>query len=135
MLTLPQDMIFDRFYIGETIYPYIYKRESKLNSGELDSLIKEFMADTVIVFIDADYNFINRAYNNKGEQSEIDQEFIFTEKAEFFNRYMHCSELGAKVLRFKNRIEGKGYNSDTTAGDVINYIVNIYMSNYNKERS
>jgi len=132
MLKLPQNMIFDRFYIGERIYPEIYGRESKLTDAQLEDLCKRF-SDTIIILVDADYNFILKAYENKGEQKEIDSEFIFTEKTKFFEYGEKIKDWGLQVINVKNHLPGKGYEADPTVDDVVRDIKAICLKEYREE--
>ena len=127
MLELPQNMIFDRFYIGERIYPYIYNREPKLSEEELENLCTKFN-DTIVIIVDADYNFILKAYKNKGEDADIDSNFIFTEKAKFYEYGKKLKNLGIRVLNLKNHLPGKGYIGDPTINDIIEQIRDICLN-------
>ncbi len=114
LLKSSQNMIFDRFYIGETIYPELYGRDSKMTQEQLLKICKDFNNETYIVVVDADYGFIARAYANKNE--EIDWDFVTKEKTMFEQRYQLLKNAGVNVIKLKKHFDTsyKG-EIDTTA--------------------
>lgn len=106
LLNYDRNMLFDRFFVGETIYPQLYNREPKMTYKEMIELCKTHKDDIVIVFIDADYDFIIRAYKNKNEEFIYDD--VVFEKEQFYQRYEDLQTIdGLKVYRFKNYKENK----------------------------
>lgn len=106
LLNYNRPMLFDRFFIGETIYPQIFHREPKMTLDEVVELSKKYKNDIAIVFIDADYDFIIRAHKAKNE--EFDYEQVTYAKEEFYKRYELLKQIkGLQVFRFKNYKEDK----------------------------
>lgn len=105
LLDLPQNMLFDRFYLGEIIYSEIYGRKPKLTKTQLYDLCKEFKRETIIVILDADYEFIVRSNKNKGE--EFNYKEVKAEKEGFYNIRKFLKSKGIKVYYYKNHKEGE----------------------------
>ena len=124
MLKMPQNIVFDRFYIGETIYPVLHKRDAKMTKADYINLYKEYK-DTFVVIIDADYSFICKALSERGE--EIDQDFINFEKVEFYNAYKELKNIDPyRVFRIKNHLKGP-YKFEGT--DSIDFVMeNLLLS-------
>ena len=59
--------IFDRHCVGELVYPNLFDREPNVTFEDVKRLITSH-DDTLFVFLNADLNFINRAYRLKGEE-------------------------------------------------------------------
>jgi len=111
LLKTSQNMIFDRFYIGETIYPYLHNRKAQIKERDCFELFEKFK-DTYIVFIDADYSFICK--NLKDRHEEIDIDFIDFEKMCFFEMYKNFNTIDSKrVFRIKNHLKGPYYLENT----------------------
>lgn len=106
LLNYDRPMLFDRFFIGETIYPTLFKREPKMTYEEMVQLVKKYKDKIVIIIIDADYDFNIRAHKRKNE--EFVYEDIKFEKDMFYQRYKELSEIkGLQIYRFKNYKENK----------------------------
>ena len=99
-------MIFDRFFVGETIYPQIFNREPKMTEDDMYDLINKYKSKIVIIFIDADYDFIIAANRKKNE--EFDYNSTKEIKRMFNERYESLKNIdGLKVFKFKNFKENK----------------------------
>lgn len=60
------NMIFDRFYLGEIIYPYLENRESKINFKEIIQLQSEFNPTTIVGYSSEDDLLISRVRERDG---------------------------------------------------------------------
>ena len=60
------NMIFDRFYFGELVYPYLENRENKINLKEIIRLQLEFSPTTIIGYSSNDDFFISRVAERDG---------------------------------------------------------------------
>lgn len=110
LLDLPQDMIFDRFYLGEIIYSEIYGRKPKLTQNKLAELCNQYKDKTIIIVLDADYEFIIRSNKNKNE--DFNYEEVKKEKAGFYNIRKFLELKGIEVYYYKNHKEGEeDYNN------------------------
>jgi len=121
-LLLNDNTIFDRFFIGEMVYPKIYKRAFKISTHEIQQLCNDFADSTIIVFIDADYGFICDSLKKRGE--EIDMNFIDTEK-QLFNEAVD-SLKNIKIYKIKHHATGCLYGSEKSDDYYINKIRNDY---------
>lgn len=101
LLKYDRPMLFDRFFIGETIYPYIFNRPAKMNFSDVLDLCTKYTDKIVLIFIDADYDFIIKAYENKNEKFIYDN--VRYEKKQFYHKYKILSNMeGLQIYRFKN---------------------------------
>lgn len=106
LLNYDKPMIFDRFFVGETIYPKIFNREPKMTEDDMYDLINKYKSKIVIIFIDADYDFIISAHRKKNE--EFDYNSTKEIKRMFNERYESLKNVdGLKVFKFKNFKENK----------------------------
>lgn len=129
MINMPQDMVFDRFYVGETIYPILHKRDALMTKSNYESLYRD-NKDTFVVFIDADYSFICKALKERGE--EIDQDFINFEKVEFYKAYEALKSIDPyRVFRIKNHLKGP-YKFEGT--DSVDFVIENLLLNLDKLR-
>lgn len=77
------NMIFDRFYFGELVYPYLENRENKINFEEIIRLQLEFSPTTMIGYSSNDDLLISRVYERDGDfgidyaQKIVDSNHIF----------------------------------------------------------
>lgn len=110
LLDLPQDMIFDRFYLGEIIYSDIYNRKPKLSQSKLIDLCKEYKDRTIIIILDADYEFIIRSNKNKNETFNYEE--VKKEKAGFYNIKKLLQSKGIQVFYYKNHKENEEEYAD-----------------------
>lgn len=106
LLNYDRPMLFDRFFIGETIYPYIFNREPKMTKDEMIELCNKYKDKIVIIFIDADYDFIIKAHKIKGETFNYEE--TKQVKKDFYDRYKELKQIkGLQIFRFKNYKEDK----------------------------
>lgn len=109
LLDLPQDMIFDRFYLGEVIYSEIYGRKPKLDTNSIIKLGQIYKESSLIIILDADYEFIIQSNINKGESFNYDE--VKLEKAGFYNMRKLLESKGLSIYYYKNHKEGEAdYN-------------------------
>lgn len=106
LLNYDRPMLFDRFFIGETIYPFIFNREPKMSLEDMLELCNKYKDNIVVIFIDADYDFMIRAHKAKNEEFNYEQAKYAKDK--FYERYKQLKEIsGLQVFRFKNYKEDK----------------------------
>lgn len=60
------NMIFDRFYFGELVYPYLENRENKINLKEIIQLQLEFRPTTIMGYSSDDDLLISRVRERDG---------------------------------------------------------------------
>lgn len=60
------NIIFDRFYFGELVYPYLENRENKINLEEIIRLQLEFSPTTMIGYSSSDDLLISRVAERDG---------------------------------------------------------------------
>ena len=93
LLDYRKDTVFDRFHLGETIYPVIYNRAGKLSEQEVLAIDKRIMDnnDIIIVFTASDVEIINDRLKRRGEDSYIpemkEQNELFTATANRFKKH------------------------------------------------
>lgn len=106
LLNYDRPMLFDRFCIGEIVYPEIYSREPKMTREEVFDLLEKYADNIVLIFFDADYDFIIRAHNNKKEI--FDYKTTKYEKKFFYEAYAKTLNIkDLQVFRFKNSKENE----------------------------
>lgn len=87
------NMIFDRFYFGELVYPYLENRKSKINFEEIIRLQLEFNPTTIIGYSSNDDLLISRVYERDGKfgmdyaQKIVDSNHIFKYIAWLMKQY------------------------------------------------
>ena len=87
------NMIFDRFYFGETIYPYLENRDSKINLKEIIQLQLEFKPITIVGYSSDDDLLLSRVRERDGNfesdyaQDIIDSNHIFKYVAWLMRQY------------------------------------------------
>ena len=87
------NMIFDRFYFGELVYPYLENRERKINFAEIIQLQLEFNPTTIIGYSSNDDLLISRVSERDGNfgsdyaQEIIDSNHIFKYIAWIMKQY------------------------------------------------
>lgn len=121
-LLLKDNTIFDRFFIGEMVYPKIYKRAFKISTYEIQKLCDEFANNTIIVFIDADYGFVCDSLKKRGE--EIDMDFIDMEKQLFNNAVDSLKNI--KIYKIKHHATGCLYGLEKPDDYYVHKIKNDY---------
>lgn len=87
------DTIFDRFHIGEIVYPKIYGREPKLDFDEANEIMRAIVDnnDILIIFITSDLNILRKRLIDRGEYSYLseieEQNKLFTQMAWVFDAW------------------------------------------------
>lgn len=118
LLSTEEPMIFDRLHLGEMVYPKLFERESNLNKEEFAELCKNHGKHTLIVLLDADYDFIIRACENKNEC--FDFKVVEKEKLMFY-------ELGQQMLKMTdwnlNFIKLKNHWDEETKSIIVGKVV------------
>lgn len=90
LLDYRENTVFDRFHLGETIYPIIYNRPGKLTEAEALAIDKRLIDnnDILIVFTTSDMEIINERLRARGEDKYIpemeQQNELFTAAANKF---------------------------------------------------
>ena len=91
LLDYRNNTVFDRFNVGEVVYPQIYDRPSKLTEEEYDAINRRIIDnnDLFIIFTTSNMEIINKRLLERGEDDylpEMDQQNkLFTEEANKFN--------------------------------------------------
>lgn len=114
-------IIFDRHCLGETIYPYLFNRTPNLTVNELIRIVKN-NSDTLFVILSADFDFINNAYDAKGETP--DWYFIANERQLFENAARALTKDCANVCFHRNE-----YGFDTSE-DCVEFIRRLFKESY-----
>jgi thymidylate kinase len=102
------DIICDRYMISELVYSEYYKRTSLVDIESCIKLINDHVCrneDIVIIFVDAQYEFIVNSYKQK--QEEFDYKLVRFERIKF-NHYKElisqkCPEV--KVISVYNSVD------------------------------
>lgn len=93
LLDYRTNTVFDRFHLGEYVYPIIYNRSSKLTTEESAMIDKRIIDnnDLIIVFTTSNMEIINERLRERGETNYIpemtQQNELFTEAANKFSTY------------------------------------------------
>lgn len=110
LLDYRSNTIFDRFHLGEAVYPTIYNRESKLFEDDIDTINRRIIDnnDILIIFTCSNLNIIYDRLKERGEDSFIPemakQNELFTELAEY------CSNLNYKNFYVIDIAEENAYD-------------------------
>lgn len=105
LLSTPKNIIFDRFCLSEIVYAPLFKRKPKFTMEESLSIVQNAGDDTIVVLVDADYEFIVKAYKSKDE--DFDYEFVKAEKEGFLALKKALKEAGIPFVTYKNYKENK----------------------------
>lgn len=87
LLNFRENTVFDRFHIGEMIYPIIYNRPGKLTEEEWNKINKQIIDnnDLFIVFVCSNMSIIEQRLVERGEEDQIpllaQQNDLFTMRA------------------------------------------------------
>lgn len=131
LLKLPKNVIFDRFCLSEIVYAPIFGRKPKFTLEESISIVNEFKDDTIVVLVDADYEFMVKAYKNK--QEEFDYEFVKQEKVGFQRLKQALKEAGIPFVTYKNYKENQ-HEYNKFLGNLNNLLRKLEDS-YGQDRS
>lgn len=102
LLSNEQPMIFDRLHIGEMVYPEMYDRSANISQNEFEELLEKHEQHTLIVFVDADYEFIICANSNKNEKFNYRE--VRREKGYFYENYKFIKCNYANCIYLKNHL-------------------------------
>lgn len=121
LLKQNKNIIFDRFFIGEQVYSEIFKRKKLTSLDDISELMNVYL-DTLIIFVDADYEFISKAYENKKELKNW--KFIYDERKKFNDLYEWCLQKWSKsrVVQCVSRINDNYYLNDFDKEKVIDFL-------------
>ena len=93
LLDYRTNTVFDRFSVGEYVFPKIYNRPDKLAAEDFTTIDKRIIDnnDMFIIFVCSDLSILNERLIARGEDSYIpemaEQNRLFTEYANRFKRY------------------------------------------------
>ena len=111
-----QNVICDRYAISELVYSEYYKRKCNI---ELEDIVKILnKRDVVLIFVDAQYEFIVNSYNNKRE--EFDYNFVRYERLKFseYEKLITDKCQDCKIIHVFNTVDG-----NISITDIINKIL------------
>lgn len=108
LLSCNEPLIFDRLHLGEMVYPEIYGRQRKLSDEEFDDLCEKHCEHTLIVVMDADFDFIITANSLKNEKFNYNE--TWQEKKEFYEIYQFCKDGFPNCIRLKNHFGKENIN-------------------------
>lgn len=92
LLDYRKNTVFDRFHVGETVYPIVYKRDPKIKDDEFKIIEKRIMDnnDIFIIFYTSDLSIVNERLIERGEDKFIPlmelQNSLFKDYAEKFQK-------------------------------------------------
>ena len=80
--------VFDRFHIGELVYPEIYSRVPKLNFDEANKIMRAIVDnnDIFIIFITSDTSILKERLKERGELNYLDE---IDQQNELFIKYAY----------------------------------------------
>ena len=90
---MKDNTVFDRFHIGELVYPEIYNRKPKLNFDDANNIMSQIVAngDLLIIFICSDLNILKKRLIDRGEENYLDeieeQNMLFSKYAYIFDAF------------------------------------------------
>lgn len=90
------NMIFDRFYFGEIIYPYLENRDSKINLKEIIQLQLAFNPTTIMGYSSDDDLLISRVYERDGGLGHDEAQKIIDSNRAFKYMAWLMKQYGAK---------------------------------------
>lgn len=90
------NMIFDRFYCGETIYPYLENRDSKINLKQIIQLQLEYKPTTIVGYSSDDDLLISRVRERDGGLGPDDAQKIIESNRIFKYMAWLMQQYGAK---------------------------------------
>ena len=92
LLDYRKDTVFDRFHVGETVYPVVYKRDPQIADNEFEIIEKRIIDnnDMFIIFYTSDLSIVNERLTARGEDSFIPlmelQNDLFRDYADSFEK-------------------------------------------------
>lgn len=120
-LLMRDNTIFDRFYIGEQIYPELFNRDQKLSLDDAKYLFNLYN-NTIIIFVDADISFIKQACDNKREK--FDYHFSMSERRAFVHMYDVFKDIDKqRVFMLENHKDANYIYSEYSYATVMDSIM------------
>lgn len=93
LLDYRSNTVFDRFHVGEYVYPKVYNRKAKMNNKELEEVERRIIDnnDIFIIFITSKMQVINERLIARGEEEFLaemnEQNKWFKKYAKKFSKY------------------------------------------------
>ena len=101
LLSNNESMFLDRLHLSELVYSEVFSRDCNLTNEEFVKLVNEHKDHTLIVIVDADYDFMIRAAKTKLEY--FDYEISKQERNLFYEIWQKLRTMdGVNVIRVKN---------------------------------
>lgn len=100
LLSCDEPLIFDRLHVGEMVYPLVYDRMPKMSQNEFEELCEKHENHTLVVILDADFDFIICATNLKNEVFNYNE--TWEEKQSFYEQYHFMKNNYKNCVRMKN---------------------------------
>ena len=95
LLDYRENTVFDRFNVGEIVYPIVYKRPEKVTPEEQNQIFRRIIDnnDMFIIFVTSDIEILNERLRERGEDSFIPemtrQNELFMKVANEFQEKYH----------------------------------------------
>lgn len=111
LLDYRQNTVFDRFHLGEMVYPEIYDRKAKLNQGEIDIINKAIIDnnDMLIIFITSNMDIIKERLIERGEENYIPE--MEQQNELFIKAANYCKKLNYKNFYVIDIAEDNSYDN------------------------
>ncbi len=102
---LDQDLLLDRFHLGQYVYPKVYKDGREPLSAVEQQTVERILMNrgAILIYCDASYDFIKRTYDTRGETmqtlKEVDKEckyFNETYSRSIMTKFYFCPEWSKK---------------------------------------
>lgn len=100
-----ENIICDRYMISELVYSEYYKRTSLIGIDDIVKIINEQVnknEDVIIIFVDAQYEFIVNSYNKKQETFDYKLTRFERMKFDYYERIISKNCPNAKVIKICN---------------------------------
>lgn len=111
LLDYRQNTVFDRFHLGEMVYPEIYNRKAKLNQGEIDIINKAIIDnnDMLVIFITSNMDIIKERLIERGEENYIPE--MEQQNELFIKAANYCKKLNYKNFYVIDIAEDNAYDN------------------------
>lgn len=111
LLDYRQNTVFDRFHLGEMVYPEIYDRRAKLNQGEIDIINKAIIDnnDMLIIFITSNMDIIKERLIERGEENYIPE--MEQQNELFIKAANYCKQMNYKNFYIIDIAEENSYDN------------------------
>ena len=92
LLDYRTNTVFDRFHVGEYVYPVIYERSPKITYDEFRTIERRIIEnnDMFIIFVCSNMEIINKRLKERGEDSFIKE---MKDQNKLFNKYIQIFKL------------------------------------------